>query len=91
MFVIIIFPLLDNDSSIISRLGASLVNSSTYFKVSLAGQFSPVAAGDYGSGTNHVLPTGGGAKISVARYFGIAVSSAKIKTSDGPAGNSIST
>ena len=36
MFVIIIFPLLDNDSSIISRLGASLVNSSTYFKVSLA-------------------------------------------------------
>ena len=27
------------------------------------GHFSPVAAGDYGSGTNHVLPTGGGAKM----------------------------
>ena len=27
------------------------------------GAFSPVAAGDYGSGTNHVLPTGGGAKM----------------------------
>ena len=25
------------------------------------GSYSPVAAGDYGSGTNHVLPTGGGA------------------------------
>ncbi len=27
------------------------------------GQYSPVAAGDYGSGTNHVLPTGRGAKM----------------------------
>lgn len=27
------------------------------------GTYSPVAAGDYGSGTNHVLPTGGGAKM----------------------------
>ncbi|MBR2558668.1 MAG: histidinol dehydrogenase [Methanobrevibacter sp.] len=27
------------------------------------GHYSPVAAGDYGSGTNHVLPTGGGAKM----------------------------
>ena len=27
------------------------------------GKYSPVAAGDYGSGTNHVLPTGGGAKM----------------------------
>ncbi len=27
------------------------------------GLYSPVAAGDYGSGTNHVLPTGGGAKM----------------------------
>ena len=26
------------------------------------GKYSPVAAGDYGSGTNHVLPTGGGAR-----------------------------
>ena len=27
------------------------------------GQYSPVACGDYGSGTNHVLPTGGGAHM----------------------------
>lgn len=27
------------------------------------GDYSPVACGDYGSGTNHVLPTGGGAKM----------------------------
>ena len=27
------------------------------------GHYSPVAAGDYGSGTNHVLPTTGGAKM----------------------------
>ena len=27
------------------------------------GPYSPVAAGDYGSGTNHVLPTGGGARM----------------------------
>jgi histidinol dehydrogenase len=27
------------------------------------GGFSPVAAGDYASGTNHVLPTNGGAKV----------------------------
>ena len=27
------------------------------------GQYSPVAAGDYGSGTNHVLPTGRGARM----------------------------
>jgi histidinol dehydrogenase len=28
------------------------------------GPYSPVAAGDYASGTNHVLPTGGAAKVS---------------------------
>ncbi|WP_435318772.1 histidinol dehydrogenase [Haloarchaeobius sp. TZWSO28] len=27
------------------------------------GPYTPVAAGDYASGTNHVLPTGGGAKL----------------------------
>jgi histidinol dehydrogenase len=27
------------------------------------GPYSPVAAGDYASGTNHVLPTGGGARV----------------------------
>jgi histidinol dehydrogenase len=33
------------------------------------GPFTPVAAGDYASGTNHVLPTGGGAK----RFSGLSV------------------
>ncbi|MFB6073623.1 MAG: histidinol dehydrogenase [Haloarculaceae archaeon] len=28
------------------------------------GPYSPVAAGDYASGTNHVLPTGGGARVT---------------------------
>lgn len=32
------------------------------------GKLTPVAAGDYGSGTNHVLPTSGGAKM----YSGIS-------------------
>jgi len=35
------------------------------------GSFSPVAAGDYGSGTNHVLPTGGGARM----YSGLSTES----------------
>ncbi|MCF0226194.1 MAG: histidinol dehydrogenase [Methanobrevibacter sp.] len=35
------------------------------------GQYSPVACGDYGSGTNHVLPTGGGAKM----YSGLSTES----------------
>jgi histidinol dehydrogenase len=33
------------------------------------GPYTPVAAGDYASGTNHVLPTGGGAR----RYGGLSV------------------
>jgi histidinol dehydrogenase len=35
------------------------------------GELSPVAAGDYGSGTNHVLPTGGGARM----YSGLSTES----------------
>ena len=35
------------------------------------GKYSPVACGDYGSGTNHVLPTGGGAKM----YSGLSTES----------------
>lgn len=35
------------------------------------GAYSPVAAGDYGSGTNHVLPTSGGAKM----YSGLSTES----------------
>ncbi|MCQ2973001.1 MAG: histidinol dehydrogenase, partial [archaeon] len=43
-------------------------NEDTLSKVKNAGSiflgdYSPVACGDYGSGTNHVLPTGGGAKM----------------------------
>ncbi|MBZ9571527.1 histidinol dehydrogenase [Methanobrevibacter sp. TMH8] len=35
------------------------------------GKYSPVAAGDYGSGTNHVLPTASGAKM----YSGLSTES----------------
>lgn len=35
------------------------------------GRYSPVAAGDYGSGTNHVLPTAGGARM----YSGLSTES----------------
>ncbi|MDR0913267.1 MAG: histidinol dehydrogenase [Methanobrevibacter sp.] len=35
------------------------------------GNYSPVAAGDYGSGTNHVLPTSGGASV----YSGLSTES----------------
>lgn len=35
------------------------------------GNYTPVAAGDYGSGTNHVLPTGGGARL----YSGLSTES----------------
>lgn len=35
------------------------------------GNYAPVACGDYGSGTNHVLPTGGGAKM----YSGLSTDS----------------
>jgi histidinol dehydrogenase len=35
------------------------------------GSYSPVAAGDYGSGTNHVLPTGLGARM----YSGLSTES----------------
>lgn len=35
------------------------------------GKYSPVACGDYGSGTNHVLPTGGAAKM----YSGLSTES----------------
>ncbi|MEF8773858.1 MAG: histidinol dehydrogenase [Halobacteriales archaeon] len=39
------------------------------FGSAFLGPQTPVAAGDYASGTNHVLPTGGGAR----RYGGLAV------------------
>ncbi len=45
----------ENDSEILNEIN----NAGSIF----LGLYSPVAAGDYGSGTNHVLPTGGGAKM----------------------------
>ena len=45
----------EDDTSILDRIK----NAGSIF----LGKYSPVAAGDYGSGTNHVLPTGGGAKM----------------------------
>lgn len=46
---------------------ANIKNAGSIF----LGAYSPVAAGDYGSGTNHVLPTGGGAKM----YSGLSTES----------------
>ena len=52
-----------NDSEVLSEIN----NAGSIF----LGSYSPVAAGDYGSGTNHVLPTGGGAKM----YSGLSTES----------------
>ncbi len=49
------------------RYLAKVKNAGSVF----VGNFSPVAAGDYASGTNHVLPTAGYAKI----YSGLSVES----------------
>jgi histidinol dehydrogenase len=45
----------DDDEALASRI----TNAGSVF----LGDFTPVAAGDYATGTNHVLPTGGGAKV----------------------------
>lgn len=45
----------NNDKAVLDKIK----NAGSIF----LGKYSPVAAGDYGSGTNHVLPTGGGAKM----------------------------
>ena len=81
-----IFPLLDRDSSIISRLGAVSVNCLTNLSVSIAKSFESVTKKHDALGSCSAC-----AKISVAKNSGFADSSAKINTSDGPAGNSIST
>ncbi|WP_409198830.1 histidinol dehydrogenase [Methanobrevibacter acididurans] len=44
-----------NDTQTLSKIN----NAGSIF----IGKYSPVAAGDYGSGTNHVLPTGQGARM----------------------------
>ncbi len=53
----------ENDEETLSKIK----NAGSIF----LGKFSPVACGDYGSGTNHVLPTGGGAKM----YSGLSTES----------------
>jgi histidinol dehydrogenase len=45
----------DDDEALLERVS----NAGSVF----LGPFTPVAAGDYASGTNHVLPTGGGARL----------------------------
>lgn len=45
----------ENDEKVLDKIK----NAGSIF----LGKYSPVAAGDYGSGTNHVLPTTGGAKM----------------------------
>ncbi|WP_251329974.1 histidinol dehydrogenase [Haloplanus pelagicus] len=51
----------DDDEALLDRIDSA---GSVFL-----GPYTPVAAGDYASGTNHVLPTGGGAK----RFGGLAV------------------
>jgi histidinol dehydrogenase len=45
----------DDDEALLERVS----NAGSVF----LGPYTPVAAGDYASGTNHVLPTGGGARL----------------------------
>jgi histidinol dehydrogenase len=45
----------DDDEALLDRVA----NAGSVF----LGPYTPVAAGDYASGTNHVLPTGGGARL----------------------------
>ncbi|AXG06734.1 histidinol dehydrogenase [Haloplanus rubicundus] len=51
----------DDDEALLDRIDSA---GSVFL-----GPFTPVAAGDYASGTNHVLPTGGGAR----RFGGLSV------------------
>jgi len=51
----------EDDEALLDRI----TNAGSVF----LGPYSPVAAGDYAAGTNHVLPTNGGAK----RYGGLSV------------------
>jgi histidinol dehydrogenase len=44
----------DDDEALLDRIDSA---GSVFL-----GPYSPVAAGDYAAGTNHVLPTGGGAR-----------------------------
>ena len=55
--------------SIVAEDDEALLNRITNAGSVFLGPYSPVAAGDYATGTNHVLPTNGGAK----RYGGLSV------------------
>ena len=68
-----IFPLLDNDSSIISRLGATSVNCFTNSSVLTAKSSQSVTKKHEALGSCSAC-----AKISVAKNSGLADSSAKI-------------
>ena len=55
----------DNETN--QKILKNITNAGSIF----LGKYSPVAAGDYGSGTNHVLPTAGGARM----YSGLSTES----------------
>lgn len=55
------------------ELGVRIINTGSVF----LGQYAPVSAGDYASGTNHILPTNGAAKA----YSGVTVESFQKKIS----------
>ena len=59
--------IMTKDSETDQKILEKITNAGSIF----LGRYSPVAAGDYGSGTNHVLPTGGGAKM----YSGLSTES----------------
>ena len=81
-----IWPCFSSDSSMISLLTASLANFSISSFDASAISLSSVTKKHEASGSCSAWD-----KKSWARYSGMAVLSARTKTSDGPAGNSIST
>ncbi len=61
--VLVVNRLAPEHASVVTR-GASRVARQIVAGAVFVGPFSPVAAGDYGIGPNHVLPTGGTARFS---------------------------
>ena len=61
--VLVVNRLAPEHASVITR-GASRVARQIVAGAVFVGPFSPVAAGDYGIGPNHVLPTGGTARFA---------------------------
>ncbi len=77
----------EDDESILDRIESA---GSAFL-----GPYTPVAAGDYASGTNHVLPTGGGAKLTGGLSVDTFVRSTTVQRLDRDAledlGNTITT